>query len=333
LLQNGPDLQTPSSASKTGKGFRWFQLLVLSLLALPSLQTLSSENNKNILFILSNNSGIYKRIADISEQTISAACASSPTECPTIAFKILLAEDLQEKQETTRGFKIFLGTKAANYGADRFSNEVRLNAMIPFPYHAQDESGIADKSFNIYIDQPYSRYFDLIKFTIPRAVRIGILVHENNINEISKLEELAQSKGMILKTSIVSNERNVGQALTLLLDEIDVLIALPDARIHNSKTISHILTTSYRNNIPVIGFSSAYVRAGAAAAVYTSPDNIAQHLSDLVIDYFRRAYTNDKSQMAKYFSITFNYEVARSLGLPTISTRETHKLISSGEKQ
>ncbi|MEJ2394559.1 MAG: hypothetical protein P8Z77_07195, partial [Candidatus Thiodiazotropha sp.] len=117
-------------------------------------------------------------------------------------------------------------------------------------------------------------------------------------------------------------------ALSYLLDDIDVLLALPDARIHNSLTISHILTTAYRNNLPVVGFSSAYVKAGATAAVYTSPEDIAHQIADTVIEYLLTQHVVNDRQQASYFSISFNFEVARSLGLPPLSPSEIKQKIS-----
>ena len=136
-----------------------------------------------------------------------------------------------------------------------------------------------------------------------------------------------------LRTAIIGKRRDVGEALSLLLSDIDVLLALPDSRIHNSKTISHILTTAYRNNIPVIGFSSAYVKAGATGAIYTSPDNIAQQLAEVIFDIITKQNRINDSQTASYFSVIFNYEVTRSLGLPTFSTREIKSKISIGDME
>lgn len=276
---------------------------------------------------------MYYRIAHVTEKAIKKACSPVTVSCGDLSFKILGLDELPKSAEQTTDLNILLGTKAARLSRTLYPEVLRVNAMIPYPYNKKEESGENTSDRNIYIDQPYSRYFDLIKSAIPRAKRVGVLVHASNTSDINKLEITASSRGFILNISTIDEERNVGEALTRLLDNTDVLLALPDARIHNSKTISHILTTSYRNNIPVIGFSSAYVKAGATAAVYTSPENIAAQLSEYVVSLLTDRAINEKSQMAKYFSITYNYEVARSLGLPTISTREIHSFISKGEAQ
>ena len=144
---------------------------------------------------------------------------------------------------------------------------------------------------------------------------------------------MAESAGFELKTGVVSSENEVGESLSHLLNDIDVLLALPDARIHNSHTISHILTASYRNSIPVIGFSSAYVKAGATAAVFTSLDDIAMQVADATLEIFAHGKVANTRQQAAYFSVSFNFEVARSLGLVPISPSEIKKGMLEDEKQ
>ncbi len=299
----------------------------------PITAAFDSESAGNITFLLSAKTGVYQRISDITQKRIEERCKSESFGCGNLNFDKFSIDDSLRDKKIDSGLKIMLGTKAAALGNELFSNAILLNAMIPFSYDTMQKAVSNQHVFNVYIDQPYTRYFDLIKLTIPRAGRIGVLIHESNLNEANELEKIASANNIALKTAIVGRERNVGEALSLLLDNIDVLLALPDARIHNSKTISHILTTAYRNNIPVIGFSSAYVKAGATAAVYTSPENIAHQLSDLVAEYFKHQSITNTNQRATYYSIAFNYEVTRSLGLPTFSTREIKSKISKGQKQ
>jgi len=60
-----------------------------------------------------------------------------------------------------------------------------------------------------------------------------------------------------------------------LLIDSDVLLAVPDSEIYNSNSIRNILLSSYRRGIPLVGFSQAYVKAGALCAIFSTPEQLA----------------------------------------------------------
>jgi ABC-type uncharacterized transport system substrate-binding protein len=73
--------------------------------------------------------------------------------------------------------------------------------------------------------------------------------------------------------------------------------------------------TTYRNRIPLIGFSAAYVKAGALAAIYSTPENIADQLAELTAQSLSAAGAVKQIISPKYFSVSINSRVARSLGV------------------
>ncbi len=306
-------------------------LLVLLLIVLPPV--VCEEIPQPVIFILSGDSPVYTQVADATQGYILNDCNLRKFPCERLSFNRQPVEEIAFSSLQQNVITIAFGTKASNWLKQSPFIGTQLYAMLPQP-HEQESHGIDKPGLisRIYIDQPYSRYFDLIRVMIPRAGRIGLLIHESNLEQLDQLNQTAEAAGFQLKTGIVSNERDVGESLSHLLQDIDVLLALPDSRIHNSNTISHILTTSYRNNIPVIGFSSAYVKAGATAAVFTSLDDIAHQVSDTLLDFLYHGHHQARTRKADYFSVSFNFEVARSLGLAPLSSTEIKKLIQEREQ-
>jgi len=93
-----------------------------------------------------------------------------------------------------------------------------------------------------------------------------------------------------------------------------VLLALPDAAIYNTSTIRNILLATYRNKVPLVGFSPGYVKAGALCAVYSTPAQIAAQSLAIIQDY-AETRTLPAAHYAKEFEVSVNEQVARSLGL------------------
>ncbi len=326
--------QRLASRDPLGPGTAWIRrMFLLSLLLSILPRALGDQSPQPVIFILSGDSSVYTEVADATQRHILKECKPEKFACSQLSFNRQSVDDIVFSTLQQSFITIAYGTKASNWLKESSFLGSQLYAMLPQPLEQAapeiDKPGLIAR---IYIDQPYSRYFDLIRVTIPRAGRIGLLVHESNLDLADRLSRTAEESGFQLKIGVVSSDRDVGESLSHLLTDIDVLLALPDSRIHNSNTISHILTTAYRNNIPVIGFSSAYVKAGATAAVFTSLDDIARQVSDTLLDYLYHGQHTQSTQRADYFSVSFNFEVARSLGLVPVSSSDIKKLILERER-
>lgn len=306
----------PSSISSdrklSGRTLPVFSTL-LTFLLLVFAQHAHCEST--ILNLLSSNNSTYHKVADLTSSLFSSGCQTE--KCRGIIFKNSVNPVENEKHL----LKISYGTKATALFIQHDDGTPKIRTMIPKQIADSDTvSKHSSDILDIYIDQPVSRYFSLIRTALPRSSRIGILVHESNQSMIEKYTSAASEAGLNVIIALVENNET-GKSLSSILDDIDVLLALPDSRIHNSKTIPNILTTAYRNKIPVIGFSSAYTKAGAVASIFTSLDNIAKETAEAAIGIIEQESPPKQRTAAKYFSIAVNYDVARSLGL-SISSEE-----------
>jgi len=141
------------------------------------------------------------------------------------------------------------------------------------------------------------------------------LVRPSEHRKIADIAMKAEKMGFLIRTQSIADEEEIGRKLSQLLDEIDVLLAQPDIKIYNRKTVSKILLSSYRKHIPVIGYSSSYVKAGALAAVYSSPEDIGRDIGESVVYYLRHHSLYNDSIYPRFFSISLNRKVGDSLGL------------------
>jgi putative tryptophan/tyrosine transport system substrate-binding protein len=307
-------------------------LLAIVLLASPC--PCHAANSKKVLLLLSGNSPVYQKVADNTIRRIDRRCKALFASCPNFTFEKITVADADTVIPDEYYLVITFGTRAAVFAEASGKQDHLILSMLP------KKSAIAGESIKslqgaikLYLDQPYSRYFELIKATMPRFSRIGLLLHRSDTNEEQLLINAAYASGLILKIEHVESAQDIGESLSHLLSDIDVFLALPDSRIHNNKTISNILTTAYRNHIPVVAFSSAYVKAGATEAIYTSLDDISHQTSDVFMKLITHKTKLPMIQQAKYFSISFNFEVARSLGISIRSPSTVESIILQGDKQ
>jgi ABC-type uncharacterized transport system substrate-binding protein len=99
------------------------------------------------------------------------------------------------------------------------------------------------------------------------------------------------------------------------LNNRDALIATSESSIFNTTTLSTVLLTAYGFGKPVIGFSRAYVNAGALITCYSTPALIMRQIAQRLTVETESGAANPELIYPEYFSVVDNPSVARSLGL------------------
>ncbi|MBI5461826.1 MAG: hypothetical protein HY941_06540 [Gammaproteobacteria bacterium] len=168
----------------------------------------------------------------------------------------------------------------------------------------------------IYLDQPLSRQLDLLQALLPGARRIATLTGPTSQAQTAELQALSTQRGLRLATQSVADGANPIQALTPLLEQAEVLLALPDPAVFNRASLQAILLTTYRSGVPVLGFSQAYVRAGALAAVHSTAQQIGRQAGDWLAELARSGqWQLGAPRYPTYYSVSVNRQVAQSLGI------------------
>ena len=207
-----------------------------------------------------------------------------------------------------------------------------LNVLIPetgyakllhdFPNRAQPGTFSA-----IFLDQPERRQARLVRAVLPGAQVAGLLYSAPQGNLPLFQHQLA-AHGLRL------HERKVGDSLIEALQDVlqhsDVLLAWPDPEVYNSSTIRNILLTAYNMNVPMIGFSPAYVRAGALCALFSTPKQMAGQAAAAILQ-FEAAGKLPPPQHPVEFEVMVNEQVARSLGLRIKSPAALHDEVAADE--
>ncbi|MEA4827811.1 ABC transporter substrate binding protein [Clostridium sp. JNZ J1-5] len=124
---------------------------------------------------------------------------------------------------------------------------------------------------------PIEGQFELIKKLLPQAKNIGILYNTSETNSALQVEDAkkaAPNFGYQIITSGVTSSNEIPQALSSILDKIDVLYIPTDNMI--AAAAPTITKTCYSKKVAVIGSEAGQVKAGAVATAG--------------IDYFKLGY-------------------------------------------
>lgn len=216
---------------------------------------------------------------------------------------------------------VAVGVKAAQALASSGVRIPVLNTLIPsdaFEKIARQYGRMQDaRNFSaVYLDQPFSRQFGLIRTALPGRTRVGVLLGPDSAEHYPSLQTAAKEQKLDLQVERIATERELIPAVQRVLEESGVLLAIPDPLVFNGSTIQNLLLTSYRYQRPVVGFSAAYMRAGALVAVYSTPAQLGIQVAEILQRASLAGTTQLPSpQYPKYYSISVNRHVARSLGL------------------
>jgi ABC-type uncharacterized transport system substrate-binding protein len=184
----------------------------------------------------------------------------------------------------------------------------------------------------VFLDQPARRRINLVRLTLPGRQRVGVLIGPDRESELRLLSDAAAGTGIELRVEQVAGSATLYRALSRLLAEVDVVLAVPDSAIFNTGNIHNILLATYRAGVPVLGFSQAYVQAGALLALYSTPRQIAGQVAELV----QRAQAGRSlppPQHPRAFTVGVNPTVARSLDIRLEDTAIIEKRLAAMETE
>lgn len=317
---------------------RIFAVLWIAFLPIPFPSYAQSDSHK-VLVVSSNNGGIYRQVTEAIHKVI-ANNASTNTDLSFIDLENTSHIGDLSTLSQDYDLVVSVGLDATRSMSALERHPPLLATLIPlqaaesllnsFPKSVEDSRHWVSA---IVLDQPLERELGLIKQIAIGTKSVGILLSPSSAYSVEQIGKLAKRFDLAIYTEMVTPGENLIRELGYILDKAEILLAIPDPLIFNRQTAGKILQSAYRRRVPVIGFASAYVKAGALAAVYSSPAQIGRHTGESILDYFSKDKKEFPTiQYPRYFSVAFNRQVERSLGLTLPRESAVEKAIQSLEK-
>ena len=287
-----------------------------------------------ILSFASNSIAIFYSAATSTNLEFVESFKAEISSSSRVKLRILDLSELDKPVTVESGeLVIALGVKALEVASKLKRSVPVIGVFTPLPVfnHLLETSHRDLGNFSaIVLDQPYARQLKLIKTVMPEAKKIGVLLGPLSLKYADVLKEEADEENLVLDLEFIGQESDLIAQLNKTLESSDVLLAIPDALIYNRETAQPLLLTSYRHQKPIFGYSAAYVRAGAIAAVFSTTKQLAKQVAEIT--------TKDQTvavlpppQVPKYFSVVVNYQVARSLGISVADEESILKRIRLSE--
>lgn len=299
-------------------------MLRLALIILFTLCNLSlTVRSEEIALVISDDSAPYQEFANTLRQSLRGS-----------KWRIRYTDEtLRPLDQEPVDLVITAGSDTFRRTLGNTGKSPLLATLLPAnAYHgilAQKSSSPGISA--IYLDQPANRQARLIRLLLPLSQRIGVLAGNQSMGQANSFRSVFATQRLQIITESADNDEQIPPRLESLLPRIDALLALPDPLIYSRNSIKPLLITAYRFRRPVIAFSAALVKAGALAALYSTPAQIARQTGEMIV---ARGSRLPPPTGPSEFSLSINHSVANTFGLRLPEEAELfQKLLTGGHEQ
>ncbi|MFT5721114.1 MAG: putative ABC transport system substrate-binding protein [Motiliproteus sp.] len=301
----------------------WWPVLLLLWLLIPA----SSRAGPSVLLVLSQGSPPYRDMASaLVEQLPQWQVQSLVVErySPTAVQADLI---------------VTLGAQAALEVLQQPLHWPVLSVLIPrqtFVSLSQQphllprlEQGLLSA---IYLEQPVARQLQLARLISPSIKQMGVVVGPSSHEQLPLIAAAIEAQGWQQRLARFSHNENPIKLLEPLSESSDAILVVPDKAEFNRSISKWLLLLSYRRNIPLIGFSSRYVDAGATAAVFSTPASIVRDTAAWLRRLQQQTLRLPAPAFPAFFEVRTNPNAAQSIGLVLPSQTAIEAIMSRNQQ-
>ena len=287
----------------------WLRLLVVSgMLAISSLVSAAPR----VLIITQAFEGPH---AGTLAALRNALANSLPATGADIEIDVQLASAPDLQHAPSASIVVTIGSEAAALAAasPSYTGIHLLHTLLPSNAVPAPTQGRA-RTIAIVLDQPAARLITLLRVALPQTQTVALIAGPNSRLAVDRVQAAAHDAGLKVRQSHIDNSDALFPALQHVLAEPAVLVTIPDAIVFNRYTVQNILLTTFRLRSPVLGFSAAYVKAGALLGLYSTPTQVGEDTADAVHDLIA-GRPRPAISPPQRFEVGVNNSVARAMGL------------------
>ncbi len=303
--------------------------IALALIIFFSCPLYGALDREHIVVLLSEEGGAYREFADGFVSRLNADLADPPS-----VDVVPLKDARFDKWRGSAAPRaiVTVGTRAAQ---ETYIANVAVPTLRVLVARAAHESWNRPGNNNasaIFLEQPWDRQFDLIKRILPAAHHVGVILGPASRQDAHEIKRAAAQRELTLHVREISRADDAGSAFTDVVADSEAVLAIPDPVVLSPNSAKWLLYTAYQRGIPVIGFSRAYVNAGALGSVYTTPEQIGFQAARLVANAMHdTGWTFGPAVYPEYFSVAINRSVARSLRLEVPADEDVLRKLNAPE--
>ena len=171
-----------------------------------------------------------------------------------------------------------------------------------------------------------------IKSVIPKIKKVGVIYNPDKTEKLIKGAVSFSKKNKIeLKAVSVFSPKEVPDVLNVLVREIDLLWIVPDETVISEQSLRYILSFTFKNKVPVMGYAAHIVRKGALLALSCDYEDIGRQGGELFWEVINGKNPDSLPvTVPRKTFLSVNVRVAKQVGIeiPAQVLKEAYKIFN-----
>jgi len=168
----------------------------------------------------------------------------------------------------------------------------------------------------VVIDQPLDIATEKSLALVGDGARGKLLVLVSRNRKQQVLNEISETYHSKLKIVEIREGQDIRRVAKHHLKKASGILAYPDRKVWGPVNARLLLYLAYENQIPVVGYSSGFTRAGSVLSVYSEQEHIVETTVDSVVNWVEGESQWQDMRHPKEYTVDVNESVFRALGMP-----------------
>jgi putative ABC transport system substrate-binding protein len=149
------------------------------------------------------------------------------------------------------------------------------------------------------------------------AKKVGAVLSRGASRYAAGAAEAFRQAGIRLIIREANTPGEVAKQLEVLKDKVDALWLLPDPRVVTSETVESFVLCSMRNRLPLVSFTEAHLKKGAAAAFAPNLEDMGKQAAETAGQIMAGGRPAEIDEIPpRKIRLRYNRQVMEHLGLP-----------------
>ena len=175
------------------------------------------------------------------------------------------------------------------------------------------EASVRRRVAAVYLDVPGADIALELKALFPGKHRLGA-IHNPSRDRDAQWQARLHQQGFVVEVKECARPEELLRGFLSLKRKVDFVLLSPDSSLYNEATVKPLILALLENQLPLVGFSASFVRAGAAVGVYPEFHDIGLQAADAA-RRFLAAPAGFGDETPRKLSVGVNMQVLRLLGL------------------
>ncbi|MBN1621974.1 MAG: hypothetical protein JW871_05225 [Endomicrobiales bacterium] len=219
---------------------------------------------------------------------------------------------LQDIRNENPDILFVLGVKPLRYLSSKIKNIPIIYSLI----FSKNPSEFGENVMGVSISIPEEIKVAKLKKIMPNVDKIGCFYSENSGDIYEELSKACTKRKIDLISKKIASDKDFPEALKEINPKINCFFAIFDTKLFFAQSIKYLLLQSLRENVPVLGLSSYFTKAGALISMECDYYDLGLQAGEIALKSHKgEQLQNKKALRPRKISYSLNLLVAKRLGI------------------